>query len=361
LVGGNPEDALEYEDALERAGGASGVLESLVSGRTLDPDVATGCVLSILKGAWTPAQVGAFLAALRAKGEEVEEIVGFARGLRIKARKVHLRSQERVIDTCGTGGDGKRTFNVSTLSALSCAAAGAKVAKHGNRAASSSVGSADLLEGLGIRLHLEPEEVAAAVEDTGFGFMFAPAFHPALKVVAPIRRELAVPTVFNLLGPLVNPAGVRRQVIGVPRPDLGAKIAEAAAVLGAEKVLVITGQGGYDEATLAGPVTVIEAGSELAGAQAVVREVDPMDIGFARLPEEVMAGGNLATNVSIARDVLEGRQCPQADVVALNAAFGIWVAGVAANLEKAAEAAREATFSGGAGAVLERYRAQAGR
>src|ERR671931_2127682 len=255
----------------------------------------------MMAGEATPAQIGGLLVALRVKGETPEEIAGFAEEIRERALPVRA-TRDDLVDTAGTGGDGMRTINISTAAALVAAAAGAGVAKHGNRAVSSASGSADVLEALGFRLELPPERIERSIDELGFGFLFAPTHHPAMRHAAPVRRELAARTVFNVLGPLTNPAGARAQVVGVYAPSLVRTIAEVLAQLGARRAFVVHGAGGIDELSPAGPNFVCE----VVDGRVREREIDPLDLGLPRCDTAELRGGSPAENAAAIRAVFAG-------------------------------------------------------
>jgi anthranilate phosphoribosyltransferase len=324
------------------------VLGRLTAGGSLTADEAAAATLAIMDGAATPAQVGGFLMALRAKGETVDEVEGMARTALEKATPV--RSPGPVADTCGTGGDRAGTFNISTLAALVVAGAGVRVAKHGNRAASSRCGSADLLEALGVTIDLNADGVERCLDQAGIGFMFAPVFHPAAAYAAGIRRELRVPTVFNFLGPLTNPARPQAQVVGVSDPRMLPIVAEVLARRGT-RAKVFRGADGLDELTTTGPSTVYDVrDGELRGSV-----LDPTDLGLDRADPPALAGGDVEENARIAREVLAGSPGPHRDVVLLNAAAGLEVAGRAADVAEGMLLAAESLDSGAAASVLERW------
>src|SRR3989442_5040121 len=268
-------------------------LGAIAAGRALTRAEAESAMGSVMAGEATPAQLAALLAALAIRGETVDEIAGFAAALRAAAVPVALAAG--AIDTCGTGGDRSGTFNISTVAAIVCAAAGARVAKHGNRAASSACGSADVLEALGVKIDLGPQGVARCVEDVGVGFMFAPRFHPAMRHAAPIRSELGFRTVFNVLGPLANPAGVRRQLLGVATLGLGGRMARVLSVLGADHVLVVHGEDGLDEISPCGPTRLFE----LTGGRVEERTLRPQDVGLPIARREEITGGDVRRNRQI--------------------------------------------------------------
>lgn len=321
----------------------------LLERRDLTREEAALAMADIMNGRCTPAQVAAYLVALRMKGETAEEIAGSALEMRSHAVPVEFVTGDAV-DLCGTGGDGKGTFNVSTTAAFVVAGAGVKVAKHGNRAASSRCGSADLLEALGVNIDLAPDRVAECIERAGIGFMFAPAHHPAMKHVAPVRRELAARTVFNVLGPLSNPAGVKRQLVGVFDPGLPALIAGTLREMGSESAVVVHGEGGYDEATTAGPAEA----AVLRNGELFSLEIVPEKLGFKKARPEDLAGGSAEVNARITLDILDGKKGPAADTVILNSALALYAALKVDKIEEGIEAAAESLDTGAAKAVLER-------
>jgi len=323
-------------------------ISELMDGRDLSQENAREVMNSIMAGEATPAQIGAFLVALRMKGETADEIAGCAEAMREHVLVVRPARTD-LVDTAGTGGDGARTFNISTAAALVAAAAGAGVAKHGNRAVSSSSGSADVLEALGFNLELPPETIARSIDELGFGFLFAPTHHPAMRHAAPVRRELATRTVFNVLGPLTNPAGARAQVVGVYAPELVPTIADVLARLGAERAFVVHGAAGVDELSPAGPNLVCE----VANGQVRRREIDPLDLGIDRCAPEELGGGDPADNAETIRSIFSGAEGGKRDAVLLNAAGAIAAGGLARDLGEGVGLAREAIDSGAAGERLE--------
>jgi len=328
--------------------GIQQALTRVLDGHNLTRSEAREVMGEIMRGEATPAQIAGFLVALRAKGETAEEIAGSAEAMREHVVPVRP-SREDLVDTAGTGGDGAHTLNISTAAALVAAAAGAAVAKHGNRAVSSSSGSADVLEALGFELELPPERIASSIDELGFGFMFAPTHHPAMKHAAPVRRELATRTVFNVLGPLTNPAGARAQVVGVYAPGLVRTIAEVLAQLGARRAFVVHGAGGIDELSPAGPNLV----AEVVDGGVSQREIDPLDLGVPRCEPEALRGGSPEDNAGIIRRVLAGADGGARDAVLLNAAGAIAAAGHAADLRDGLELARAAVDSGAAAERVE--------
>jgi anthranilate phosphoribosyltransferase len=329
------------------------LLDRLLEGEHLLPTDAAALMEAWLAEDLSPVQTGAFLAALRARGAQGAELAAMAAVLRRACPLPCARPEGLLVDTCGTGGDGADTFNISTAVAFTAAACGAAVAKHGNRSASGRVGSADVLEGLGLSLQAEACQVVQLLPEVGVTFLFAPAWHPALVNLAPLRRSLGVRTVFNLLGPLVNPMEPDGQVLGVARADLLDPMAEALQQLGQQRAVVVHGAGGLDEASLAGPsqVRLIEAGELRCDI------LDPIRLGLAQAPIEALAGGDVATNRTILEAVLQGRGSQaQQDVVALNAALVLWAAGVGASLEEGLQLAQAAIDEGRAWAKLEQLR-----
>jgi anthranilate phosphoribosyltransferase len=320
----------------------------LLDGHDLTRDEAREAMNTIMSGEATPAQIGGFLVALRLKGETAEEIAGCAEAMRAHVLAVKPK-REDLVDTAGTGGDGGRTFNISTAAALVAAAAGAGVAKHGNRAVSSNSGSADVLEALGFNLELPADRIAESIDTLGFGFLFAPTHHPAMKHAAPVRKELAARTVFNVLGPLTNPAGARAQVVGVYSPDLVKTLAEVLASLGARRAFVVHGAGGIDELSPAGANLVCE----VVDGGVREREIDPLELGIERCAPEELRGGSPAENASAIREVFAGGNGGRRDAILLNAAGAIAAGGHAEDLREGLEIARQAVESGAAAARLE--------
>jgi anthranilate phosphoribosyltransferase len=323
-------------------------IQTLLDGRDLGRDGAREVMGEIMRGEATPAQIGAFLVAFRAKGEQADEIAGCAEAMREHVVPVQSRRDD-LVDTAGTGGDGARTLNISTAAGIVAAAAGAAVAKHGNRAVSSASGSADVLEALGFRLDLPADRIAESIDTLGFGFMFAPLHHPAMSHAAPVRREIATRTVFNVLGPLTNPAGARAQVVGVYAPGLVRTLAEVLAHLGARRAFVVHGAFGIDELSPAGPNLVCE----VVDGAVEERTIDPADLGIERCDPEELLGGDPAANAAAVRDVFDGADGGRRDAVLLNAAGAIAAGGLAEGLSEGLALAREAVDSGAAAARLE--------
>ncbi len=320
------------------------------AGRSLEMDEASEAMEEIVQGIATPAQIGAFAVALRMKGETPDEIAGLARVMRREAVRVELSGE--VVDTCGTGGDGRGTFNISTVAAFVASGAGARVAKHGNRGYTSSCGSADVLEALGVAIDLQPEEVAACVDRVGIGFMFAPMFNAAMKYAAGPRKEIGIRTVFNILGPLANPARASTQVMGVASDELAPVMGQVLGMLGCRRALVVHGEDGLDELTLTGRTHVVEV-SDLGQRSFTVR---PEDLGLRRSTVEQLGGGGAAENAAIAEAVLSGEPGPHRDVVVLNAAAALYAAGKVDTLRDGVQAASESIDSGAAAASLEGLR-----
>ena len=331
------------------SGGWPAVLGTLTGGNDLDRAQAAAAMAEILDGNATSAQIAGFIVALRMKGETIEELTGLVSSMIERAEPVALAEPDGVIDLVGTGGDRSHSINVSTLAALTVVGAGGRVCKHGNRAASSACGTADLLEALGVAFDLGPEGVAHCVDTVGIGFCFAPRFHPAMRHAGPTRRELGVPTVFNFLGPLANPARVRRQVTGIADAAMADRMVRVLEANGAERALVVYGHDGLDELTTTTTSTV----HELRDGQVRTYEVDPGELGLARATLDDLRGGDAATNAGLSRAVLAGEDGPKADIVVLNAAAGLVAAGVVDALAEGVDAARTSLKEGRAAAVLE--------
>ena len=335
---------------LEEMGGWGAVLGPLTSKRDLTSVQAGAALAEILQGSASPAQMAAFMIALRMKGETVEEMSGMLATLLAFAEPVPLPPGLDVVDTCGTGGDRSHTINVSTIAAFIVAGAGAPVCKHGNRAASSACGSADVLEALGVAIDVGPESVARCVEQAGMGFCFAPRFHSALRHAGPTRRELGVPTVFNFLGPMANPARARRQVLGVSDPAMAEKVVGVLEANGAEHALVVYGHDGLDELTLTTTSTVLE----LRDGKVRTYVVDPVALGLVPVDGAALRGDDAVTNADHARRVLEGERGPHREFALLNAAAGIVAAGRAEDLVDGLAAATASVDDGRAAEVLVR-------
>jgi len=322
----------------------------LVSGMSLSEAEMAECMNEIMEGRSTDAQIGAFLAALRMKGETVDEITGAARVMREKAAKI--KSPLGVLDTCGTGGDMSHTFNISTTVAIVVAAAGIPVAKHGNRSVSSKSGSADVLEALGIKIDLQPEKVEKCLFETGFGFLFAPLFHPAMKYAIGPRREMGIRTIFNILGPITNPAGAKRQILGVFSSHLTETLAKVLGNLGAEDAMVVHGEDGLDEITITDSTKV----SRFSKNKAENFYLSPEDFGLERGKRDDLIGGDKEENARISLQILSGEKGSKRDIVLINSAAALAVAGKTDDLRMALEIAKDTIDSGKALKKLEDIR-----
>ncbi len=322
-------------------------IAKVVSGRSLDMEEAASVMGEIMEGEATPAQLGAFLTALRLKGETAEEIAGMATVMREKALRVEVPGP--LVDSVGTGGDGKNTFNISTAAAFVAAAAGLKVAKHGNRAASSSCGSADVLEALGVKIELTPASVARCVEEVGMGFMFAQAFHPAMRHAGPVRREIGIRTVFNILGPLTNPAGVQHLLLGVADQQLSETMARVLALLGVDHALVVHGHGGLDELSLSGENSVWE----VRGGEVGHWTLKSADTGLPLRSTEDIRGGTKEENAETMRRIFEGETGPIRDIVLLNSAGVLLAGNRVGTIKQGIQTAAEIIDGGGALEKLE--------
>jgi anthranilate phosphoribosyltransferase len=324
------------------------VISKLVRKENLEREETRAAMGEIMSGDATPAQIASFLTALRLKGETVEEITGCAEAMREKATRVRTK-HARVIDTCGTGGDSAGTFNVSTAAAFIACGAGAVVAKHGNRAVSSKCGSADVLKELGVRIEDVPvEKVEQCLDEVGIAFLFAPSLHRAMKYAAPVRRELGIRTVFNILGPLTNPAGASRQLIGVYDGELTLPIARVLKALGTESALVVHGEGGFDEISTCGPTMV----SEICDGEVENYLLDSSAMGFEKADAGDLSGGDVSENARILLDILEGKKGAHRDIAVLNAAAAIYVAGLAPSIMEGVKTAEHSIDSGAARAKL---------
>jgi len=327
-------------------------IRKVAAGEVLTRAEAAQAMEAIMTGEATPAQIAAFVTALHMRGEHEEEVAGFAETMRRHAVPVTLSISRPAVDTCGTGGDGARTFNISTAAAFVVAGAGVPVAKHGNRAMSSHSGSADVLEALGVQVDLEPEAVARCVQEVGIGFLFAPRFHPAMRHAAPVRREIGIRTVFNILGPLTNPAGVRHQLIGVALPELAETVARVLALLGAEHVLVVHSADGLDELSIGAPNRVYEVRS--TGRPSIhTFTLDAVELGLAPAPVDAVRGGTAHQNAERILRVLQGERGPAREITLLNAAAALYAADSAASIGEGLALAAESIDSGAALARLE--------
>jgi anthranilate phosphoribosyltransferase len=323
-------------------------IDRIASGKDLGADEASRVLREVMEGNASEAETAGFLMALRTKGESVQEIAGLAATMRALALRVE--AGDELVDTAGTGG-GRPTFNVSTTAALVAAGAGCRVAKHGNRSATSQCGSADVLEALGARIDLEPDEVARCVEAVGFGFMFAPKHHAAMKYVVPVRKALGVRTIFNFLGPLTNPAGARRQVIGVSDPTKIETLAAALGELGTDRALVVSSADGLDELSVSGATRVVE----LRDGQLATYDVTPERVGLEPARDGAVGAGTPTENARVLRGVLAGDAGTERSLTVMNAAAAIYVSGRAGSLREGVERAQESIDSGAATAVLDKY------
>ncbi|MEW6185031.1 MAG: anthranilate phosphoribosyltransferase [Thermodesulfobacteriota bacterium] len=339
-----------------------GAIGKVVNKEDLSQAEMEAVMHQIMSGEATPAQIGAFITALRMKGETVDEIVGAARVMREKATRINVFDSalsldrddinidaETILDTCGTGGDGTNTFNVSTATAFVAAGGGIKVAKHGNRAVSSQCGSADVLENLGVKLDISPQEVEQCIREVGIGFLFAPLFHGAMKYAAGPRKEIGLRTIFNILGPLTNPAGATAQVLGVYSPDLTEKLALVLGRLGSKEAFVVCGEGTFDEISICSPTRV----SHLKEGKVKNFQITPEEFGFQRANRESIKGGDARENARIIRDILEGQSGAKKDMVLLNAGAAFVAAGLDQDLKDGIKHAREVIDSGKAKKKLE--------
>jgi anthranilate phosphoribosyltransferase len=327
-------------------------IQAVAEGQQLDREQAAQAMEIIMNGEASPAQIGALLTALRMRGESDEELAGFATVMRAKALRVPIDTPDAVVDTCGTGGDVSNTFNISTTAAFVVAGAGVKVAKHGNRAATSRCGSADVLEGLGVTIELAPEQVAECIDRIGIGFMYAPAFHPAMRFAGPVRREIGVRTAFNLLGPITNPAGARHQVIGVPSADAAARLARVLGLLGSQHALVVHALDGLDELGISSPSMISEMLMR-ESAWVTTYEVTPEQYGLTRHSLEEVRGGNITDNVAITRRVLAGEHGAPRAITLLNAAAALYAADAVPTIQAGIQLAAESVDSGAARASLD--------
>ncbi len=324
-------------------------IDTLASGRDLRQEQAGGVLAEIMAGHGSEAQIAAFLIALRTKGETVDEVAGLAGTMRALATPVTSTRQD-LVDTAGTGG-GRPTFNVSTTAAIIAAGAGCAMAKHGNRSATGLSGSADVLEALGARIDLDAEAVGRCIDEVGFGFMFAPSHHAATRWVVPVRKELAVRTIFNLLGPLTNPAGARRQVVGVSDAAYLDVLAGALGRLGVDRALVVSSEDGLDEMSTSGPTHVVEVDGDAIRRYVVT----PEDAGVPEAPRDAIRGGTPQENAAVARAIFDGEEGPHADLALLNAGAAVYAGGRAATIAEGVEVARESVSSGAAGRALDEY------
>lgn len=326
---------------------ATEILNKLIEKKDLTVKEAYLFLIDVMNGVITPTQTGAILTALRMKGESISEVRGFLQAMREKM--LHIRAKD-ALDVVGTGGDGSGTFNISTASAFVAAGAGAKIAKHGNRAASSKCGSADVLEALGVNIQLTPEQAESVFEAAGIVFMFAPVYHASMKQVVAVRKELKVRTIFNILGPFANPAGTTRQLVGVPNLDIAKKMAKVGAMLGYAHLIIVTGEDGMDEISLSAKTR----GFEVRGKSIRAFVIDPKKYGFKKSSKKEMLGGSAEENALIIKDILSGKKGAKRDIVVLNAAFGLYVAGIAKTPKEGIALAERSLNSGAGSEALER-------
>lgn len=324
------------------------VLTKLMSGNDLSREEARQVMRRLMQGELTQAQIGSLLTALRIKGETVDEITGFAEAMKEAGGKV-LTENTNLLDTCGTGGSGIHKFNISTASAIISSSASVRVAKHGNRSASSRAGSADVLEALGVNIHLSPEQAKHCLEQIGICFLFAQIYHPSMKHAAAPRRELGIRTVFNILGPLTNPAGADRQLLGIYDPELTETLACVLKELGLKRAMVVSSMEGLDEISISGPTRV----SELKNGEVITYQITPQELGLREHPLASVLGGDASRNAEIVRGVLQGEQGAYRDIVLANAGATIYLAGLAETIAEGAAKAAEAIDSGRAYAQLE--------
>ena len=325
---------------------ATAILNDVIQKKDLSSERAGELLEAIMEGAFSPVQGGAILTALRMKGESIDEISGFIQKMRSKMQTIDAPD---AIDIVGTGGGGADTFNVSTAAAFVARGAGAKIAKHGNRAASSKCGSADVLEALGVKIELTAREAKEVFDKTGIIFLFAPLYHPAMKQVVMVRKELKIRTIFNVLGPFTNPAGTKRQLTGVLDVEIAAKMAEVGKRLGYTHLLIVTSEDGMDEVSISAKTHAFEIRDEVVKKFAI----DPQKLGFTAVSKDVLAGGNKEENAAVIRDVLRGEKGPKRDIVVLNAGVALYVAGLVKNIEDGIERAGISIDSGSAGQALQ--------
>lgn len=338
--------------ALARLGGWPAVLGPLTQRQDLTAEQTRAAMAEILEGLASPAQLAAFIVALRVKGETVDELTGLLEGLLGAAELVEVPAdlRDRLVDTVGTGGDRSHSINVSTMAALVAAGGGVPIGKHGNRAASSSCGSADLLEALGVNLELDPDGIRRCLAEANMAFCFAPRFHSSLRHAGPTRRELGVPTAFNVLGPMANPLRVRRQVLGVANWAMAERMGQVLIATGTTRAMIVHGDGGLDELALSGPSRVLH----LTDGEARESVFDPADLGFSYAPIEAVVGGDPATNAEITGRILAGEHGPGRDIVVINAAATLVVGEAVGTMAEGVELARSVLDDGGAARVLER-------
>ena len=333
------------------------LLQTLIQKKDLTQKEAQFLVEEMAKGSVAPAQMAAALVLLNSKGETVDEITGFIKGMRkymIKTQNSSVRQAQdktqNVIDVCGTGGDGKGTFNISTVVSFVIAGAGVSVAKHGNRAASSKSGSADVLESLGVHINLTSEQAERVLKKVGMVFLFAPLFHPAMKYIGPVRKELKMPTVFNMLGPFLNPAGVKKQIIGVPKIEIAKKLIKVASELNYSHLAIVCGEDGMDEVSISAPTRIFE----VCGKKISSKTIRPEDFGIKKASIKKISGQNPQQNAQILMDIITGKKGPERDVVVLNSAVGLYVSGKVKSIQEGIYIANESINSGNAKNVLDK-------
>ena len=331
------------------------ILGDLSGGKTLSREQARTVMSEIMDGQWTPAQIAGLLMALKMKGETVDEITGFVQAMREKATSI--LAPEDAVDTCGTGGDGTHSFNISTAAAIVAAAAGVKIAKHGNRSVSSKCGSADVLQQLGVKIDLQPQQAEACLAETGIVFLFAPIYHASMKHAVTPRREMGIKTVFNILGPMSNPANTRRQVVGAYDLLVAEKIVQVLKESGSDHVLVVHSDDGMDEISLSAPTTIFE----LKNGEVNSYKISPQDFGLKTQAKESVIGGDSETNALLLRRIFSGVKSAHTDVTVLNAAAAIYVAGMASSLHEGVEAASAVIASGQAAQKLQEFVATSNR
>jgi len=328
-------------------------IRQITAGKSLTVTESSDVFAAIMDGLATDAQIAAFIVALRMKGETPDEITGAAYVMRDKATRIYSSTRQNLIDTCGTGGDGSNSFNISTAAAIVAAGAGAKVAKHGNRSVSSRSGSADVLESLGVNINLNAEQISVCLKDLGIGFLFAPTLHAAMKYAASARKQIGIRTIFNILGPLTNPARTTSQLLGVFTPNLTETMAQVLINMGSSKGFVVHGLDPIDEISICGPTRI----SEIKGSEIVTYDIYPEDYGLKKAKPEAIVGKDPEYNATIIRNILEGKKGVQRDVVVLNAAFALCAAAVVENPKDGIEAAEKAIDSGAAADKLEKLKA----
>jgi len=325
-------------------------IRHVTAGNSLSVTESSDVFAAIMEGAATDAQIAAFIVGLRMKGETPDEITGAAYVMRDKAAHIHSNARQNLIDTCGTGGDGSNSFNISTAVALVAAGAGAKVAKHGNRSVSSRSGSADVLEALGVNINLNAEQISVCLKELGIGFLFAPALHNAMRHAAAARKQIGIRTIFNILGPLINPARTTSQLLGVFAPNLTETMAQVLRNMGSDKAFVVHGLDPIDEISICGPTQI----SEVRGSEIVTYKIEPEEFGFKKAKPGDITGKDPACNAAIIRNILEGKKGVPRDVVVLNAAFALCAASIVNDPKEGIAAAEKSIDTGAAMEKLEK-------